>query len=54
MTNVIGKKNKKGQYVSNSNWQNFHNWKTIGSKYTVQYKELEMEQEDNNFIMAAE
>ena len=49
-----GKKNKKGQYVSNSNWQNFHNWKTIGSKYTVQYKELEMEQEDNNFIMAAE
>ena len=43
-----GKKNKMGQYAGNSNW------KTIGSTYTYEYKELEMEQEDNNFIMAAE
>ena len=49
-----GKKNKNGQYVGNSNWKNFYNWKTIGSKYTYQYKELEMEQEDTNFAMAAE
>ena len=49
-----GKKNKKGTYINNSNWKNFHNWKMIASKYTVQYKELDMEQVDNNFIMAAE
>ena len=49
-----GKKNKMGQYAGNSNWKNFYNWKTIGSTYTYEYKELEMEQEDNNFIMAAE
>lgn len=49
-----GKKDKKGTYNGNSNWKNFSNWKTMSSKYTVEYKELDMEQLSTDFTMAAE